>query len=205
MDSNSIKIKKKRNFSNSPFNISNNYNELNIHKKKHLNQNSFLSDSSMDIEESENTNNFEYFRDIIRKKNDKIRDYLNQINELIFKKEEMNYKCMMYEQLNKNMKIKIDNLQQEIMRKDDIIQKREINDEEITSQAFSNSSKMNSENFEYLEKIYYYEKKIKLLIQKNKELNSEVLKSRKIIIDLNKKNNFLLEKNEKLQKKNPFN
>ena len=87
------------------------------------------------------------------------------------------------------------------MRKDYIIQKKGINEEEISSQAFSNSSMMNSENFEYSEKIYYYEKKIKLLIQKNKELNSEVLKNRKIVINLNNKNNFLLEKNEKLRKK----
>ena len=172
MDRKSIKMKMKRNYSSSPFNISNNYNELNIHKNEDYIEDSFLSDSSMDLEESENTNNnFEMFRRIIRKKNDKIRQYINQINDLLLKEEENKYKCLMYEQSNKNLKIKIDNLQKEIMRKDYIIQKKGINEEEISSQAFSNSSMMNSENFEYSEKIYYYEKKIKLLIQKNKELN----------------------------------
>jgi hypothetical protein len=87
------------------------------------------------------------------------------------------------------------------MNKDLILQKKGINEDDFLSQDLSNSERINSQNFEYLEKIYYYEKKIKILLQKNKDLSLEVLKNRKIIIDLNNKNNYLLQANENLQKK----
>ena len=203
MEGKSNKKSMKRNYSNSPFNNFKEINKLNIHNKLKSVQDSFLSDTSIAFEESENTNLLEEFRIKIRKKNYLIREYINKINELLLKEEENKYKYKMIEKLNKNLKQKIDILQQEIIKKDLILQKNGINEDEISNQDYSMLESINSRNFFHSEK-EYYENKISILIQKNKELNTEVLKNRKIIIDLNNRNNHLLEKNEKLEKKYHF-
>ena len=76
----------KRNYSNSPFNNFKEINKLNIHNKLKSVQDSFLSDSSIVFEESENTNLLEEFRIKIRKKNYLIREYINKLNYLLLKK-----------------------------------------------------------------------------------------------------------------------
>ena len=177
----------KRNYSDSPFgHLKNTDNQLNTYKINNYIQEASESDSSSNQEKSEYTSTFEEFKKTIRKKDNKIKKYTNKINELLLKSEENKYKRLKLEKLNKSLKIKIENLQQEIMKKDLILQKFGINEEETTSQ--NNSERI---NFEYLEKIYFYEKQLKILNQKNLKLASEVTKNRKIIINLNKENNNL--------------
>ena len=177
----------KRNYSDSPFShLKNTNNQLNTYKINNYIQEASESDSSSNQEKSEYTSTFEEFKKTIRKKDNKIKKYTNKINELLLKSEENKYKCLKLEKLNKSLKIKIENLQQEIMKKDLILQKFGINEEETTSQ--NNSERI---NFGYLEKIYFYEKQLKILNQKNLKLASEVTKNRKIIINLNKENNNL--------------
>ena len=130
MEGKSNKKTMKRNYSNSPFNNFKEINKLNIHNKLKSVQDSFLSDTSIAFEESENTNLLEEFRIKIRKKNYLIREYINKINELLLKEEENKYKYKMIEKLNKNLKQKIDILQQEIIKKDLILQKNGINEDE---------------------------------------------------------------------------
>ena len=191
-----------RNYSDSPFgHLKNNDNQLNTYKINNFIHKASESDSSSNQEKSEYTSTFEEFKKTIRKKDDKIKKYTNKINELLLKSEENKYKCLKLEKLNKSLKLKIENLQQEIMKKDLILQKFGINEEETSSQNISNYEGI---NFEYLEKIGFYEKQLKILIQKNRKLDSEVSKNRKIIINLNKKNNYLLERNKILENKNNF-
>lgn len=53
----------------------------------------------------------------------------------------------MIEKLNKNLKQKIDILQQEIIKKDLILQKNGINEDEISNQDYSMLESINSRNF----------------------------------------------------------
>ena len=143
-------MKLKRNYSDSPFSNFNNYNQLNSHKRIKSNVVSYLSDSSNGLEQSENT--FEEFRRIIKKKDNKLRKYIKKINDLLFKAEEDKYKYIKLEKINKHLKQKIDNLQQELMKKELILQKKGINEDDTYNQDYSNSEAI---NLEYLEKIFY--------------------------------------------------
>ena len=160
--------KKKRNISNSPY--------INIRHKNILKLNSEENTSQLNSseiqEESDNSRNYDDFRDIIRKKDKLIRQYIFKINELLLKADEDKYECLIKEKLIKNLKHKIDKLQQELLQK-------EFNDNNNIS----------------------YNEDINILIQKNKSLESEIIKYKKKIIELNKKNNYLLEQNENLKKK----
>ena len=191
----------KRNYSDSPFNNFKKRNQLNTYKINNLIHEDSELDSSSNDEKSEYTSTFEDFKKIIRKKDNKIRKYSNKINELLIKSEENRYKCLKLEKLNKSLKLKIDNLQKEITRKDIIIKKYRINEEETSNQ---NISKNEGINYEYLEKINDLEKKMKILNQKNKKLDSEVSNNRKVIIELNQKNNYLLKLNKILENKCHF-
>ena len=142
-------MKMKRNYSDSPFSNFNNYNQLNTHKRIKSNIISYLSDSSNGLEQSENT--FEEFRKIIKKKDNKLRKYIKKINDLLFKAEEDKYKFIKLEKVNKHLKQKIENLQQELMKKELILQKKGINEDDTYNQDYSNSEGI---NLEYLEKIF---------------------------------------------------
>ena len=76
--------KKKRNISNSPY--------INIRHKNILKLNSEENTSQLNSseiqEESDNSRNYDDFRDIIRKKDKLIRQYIFKINELLLKADE---------------------------------------------------------------------------------------------------------------------
>ena len=188
---------KSNSISVSPFgkNISNTYHSSSSNNNKNYIYNNKIT-SSIDNEEEEN-DDYKY-QLLLKEKNTIIQKLQNQIKKLIFKEEEKDKKIKMQKHIIESLKESNKNLQEELSKKNIIIQQNQNIDKKIfhlQKQYLeeSNNSYNDNNNFMYIQSIKECMNKLN---EKENEINTYKKRINILKINLQKKENELIRKNK---------
>jgi len=182
----------------SPFgkNISNTYHSSSSNNNKNYIYNNKIT-SSIDNEE-ENNDDYKYEL-LLKEKNTIIQKLQNQIKKLIFKEEEKDKKIKMQKHIIESLKESNKNLQEELSKKNIIIQQNQNIEKKIFHlqkqylEESNNSYNDNNNNFKYIQSIKEYMNKLN---EKENEINTYKKRINILKINLQKKENELIRKNK---------